>query len=43
MNLGVRVQVGQPLQGTVGDGSDLHFLKWLLMNYGKNKEKTIRK
>lgn len=43
MNLTVRVQVGQPLQGTVGDGSNLHFLKWFLVNYGENPRKHVRK
>lgn len=32
VNQGVKVEVGQPLQGTMGDSSDLHFLKWFLMN-----------
>lgn len=32
VNQGVKVEVGQPLQGTMGDSSNLHFLKWFLMN-----------
>lgn len=36
----VGVQVGQPLQGTVGDGSNLHFLEWLLVNYREKKKKN---